>query len=184
MKNEKLGRPLLYAGGVIGHFGFNLMTLPLITINRPGFGDALIAGLVVTVPNWFVWMLCWGIRIRVSVTRLLVPNFFWRHEIPWPAVEEVKISRGLSIGVRSRGHGRLVVQSMHFGPSLLGDITGYPSHRRAVRRLEELRLAHQEEPASEGVGEYRDRFVVPWRSFLVMLILVEAAVLGLRSLVS
>ncbi len=78
-----------------------------------------------------------------------------------------------------------VVGSLHFGGSVIGAITGYPTYRKPVKRLQQAFANYKE----HSTGDSRDRrtyVLFPWRAavawylFFAVPSLVVLAVSGAR----
>jgi hypothetical protein len=100
-------------------------------------GGAFVFALVVT----FFWLMGWQSAIRFTDTHVAVTNVLITRTVAWDDVSGVTIGNGLTLQLRDRKS----LDSVQFGGSLIGEITGYPSHRRARNILQEaLQRARRE----------------------------------------
>ncbi|MEY9214807.1 PH domain-containing protein [Thermobifida halotolerans] len=99
------------------------------------FGSGVFACLLA-----FLWLIGWHSRVRVDDQGITVVNGFFYSRIPWCHVESVEQNGSFMIRLVS---GEEIV-SVQYGGSLIGELTGYLTHRRLVRiakkHLERSRL--------------------------------------------
>ncbi|MEU8347780.1 hypothetical protein AB0C74_39300 [Spirillospora sp. NPDC048832] len=179
---EKVGRPLLRAGGVFGIIAFDLFFFLLFVGESIGLPGALFIGLILALQNWLIWMFCWGSQIQITRLGIDVPNVFRVHRIPWQVINEIKIEQGLVIKIFDQESKGKAIRSVHYGSSALGGFTGYPTHQEAVRRLEEVRAYCQRTFSEMPPMGYQNRTEIPWRSFIAALAISEAVALAMFSL--
>ncbi|GAA3737185.1 hypothetical protein GCM10022402_16500 [Salinactinospora qingdaonensis] len=94
-----------------------------------------------------------------------------RHDIPWEEVKSigsdgrftVKTSSGEEIG------------SIQYGGALLGELTGYPSHRKAIRLSREMLEKSSAAPSSPSDGVPPEKLStgklhIPFKSALLLIL--------------
>ena len=120
----------------VADLGFWGITAGLI-LNGPtkvnGWGSLAGAAFVMTLFITFFWLMGWQSAIRLTDTHVAVTNVLITRVVVWDDVSGVTIGNGLTIHLRD---GK-TLGSIQFGGSLIGEITGYPSHRRARTILRE-----------------------------------------------
>lgn len=177
---ERVGRPASLWIMVGFLLVFDLVPVMIFLASSQAL-EVLWVGCVIAIPNWVMWMIWRGTRLYVDQQGVVVPNWLHRIEFSWHDVDEVVIEHGLTFKVRVGGE-RIDVKSTHFDASNLGELTGYRSHRSAATLLESRRVAAQEFNSASR-REFQDRRRIPWRSFLMTLLIIEAAAIALRPIV-
>lgn len=115
-----------------------------------------------------LWILTFHSNITIRCHGLTVTNGIYQHIISWNAVEHTEINYGLWIQLVDGEP----VETVHFGGSLLGELTGYRTYSKIVRRLEAARLQCQDD--EPGNAEHHVRVVIPWVAILSIFAAVEA----------
>jgi hypothetical protein len=129
-----------YTGGGLGVWG--LMTGQILygPTKVNGWGSLAGGAFVHTLFITLFWLMGWQSAIRFTDTHVAVTNALVTRTVLWDDVSDVTISNGLRIHLRDRK----TLGSTQFGGSLIGKITGYPSHRRTRIILQEaLQRARQ-----------------------------------------
>jgi hypothetical protein len=89
----------------------------------------MVLGTISTV----VWLIGWTSAVRVGPSGIIVRNLLYVHSIPWSCVKEITLRDGLEIDIKPSG----VVESIQFGGSVIGGFTGYPTYKRAIKKMED-----------------------------------------------
>jgi hypothetical protein len=130
------------------------MILMRVEIHPPhagaSLGNLMILGLMGTVFVTLFWVLGWQTAIRFTDTHVSTTNFFSTATVAWSDVTDVTMTNGLSIRLRDGEE----LGNLQFGGSLIGDLTGYPTHRRAWRILH---AAWQQAQPQDAEGRYKAR---------------------------
>lgn len=121
-------------------------------------GDAAFGSVVFTAFAVFFWSIAWRSCIRVRPDRLTVRNIFYIHTIPWSQVEAIELDDGLQITLTDGE----VVGSIQFGGALIGALTGYPTYRKPVQRLQRAHHRHTQHPAPNHEPQRSTRFHFPY----------------------
>lgn len=123
-------------------------------------GDALFVGFIFGGTLLIMWSVSWRSTIQVTDDFLIICNMFRIHEIPWSDVQDILLNEGIKVYLNSGEK----VSSIQFGDSLLGAMTGYPSYKRSVVRLEKALAEHEkvQHSASSVDVQKRSRFSFPW----------------------
>jgi hypothetical protein len=109
------------------------------------------------------WALGWDSAIRSSGDRVSVTNVLVTSTVAWTDVDRVSLDDdGLAIALRDER----ILDSVAFGGSLLGAFTGYRSHRRACRLLQEAHRAALRTQGGRGEGRVRLERSFEWRRLL------------------
>lgn len=88
--------------------------------------DVVLVFVPLAAITYLTWLLAWGSYISLTEQGVRVVNGVRVHEFPWSALADVGLLEGLELHLRS---GR-VVRSLHFGRSLIGTRSHYPTYRQ------------------------------------------------------
>ncbi|MFI1187137.1 hypothetical protein [Streptomyces californicus] len=140
----------------IGFYGIALVVAsPLEREPVPAF---VISGVVI-----FFWALGWDSSFRCTDSHVSSVNLLVTTTVPWADVQKVTLDGALAITLKDGEE----LGSVAFGGSLLGDLAGYRTHRRA---FEELRSTHHKARASRRGDPYRGtvrrKVTFAWRRLL------------------
>ncbi|MER7696579.1 hypothetical protein [Streptomyces sp. NPDC096095] len=146
-------------------------------------GAVLVAGPVVgePVPAFlaagfavFFWAIGWESAIRSTDCHVSFTNVLLTTTVAWTDVKQVDIRGGLGVTLRDGSE----LSSIAFGGSLLGDLTGYRTHRPAFRQLRQI---HGKVRASQRGGGLRGpvqrKLSFAWRRLLCALAVVYAPIM-------
>lgn len=137
---------------------------------------ALVPSLIFSLMVTFFWTLGWHSAIRYTATHVSVTNALFTTTVAWADVKEVDIDDGLTIHLRDGKE----LGSIQFGGSLIGALTGYPTHRRARRMLQAaLKQAPQQDTAYAGPVQIARS--VTWRPPTIAAAVVYASFLAALS---
>ncbi|MEU1616466.1 hypothetical protein ABZ479_04085 [Streptomyces sp. NPDC005722] len=153
MRTRAIRRPVYVWLPVAGGVGtYALAALFIGPVHEAPGGAVLLGGVAL-----FFWALGWDSAIRSGPDRLSVTNFLVTSTVAWTDVGEVAIHDGLTVVLRD---GR-TIESIAFGSSLLGAFTGYPTHRKALRKLQQAHgaalRAHRGTDQGPGRSNSRSR---------------------------
>lgn len=165
-------RPLMVSFGIvvpiIWFFG---VSVTFTEMAARDLSDAFFAPVIFSGFQVFFWSIAWRSSIRVGRGGLKVRNMFYVTEVPWAMVREIALDNGLEIVLKDDS----VIGSIHFGGSVIGAITGFPTYRSSVQKLQRAHRSHLESnPASSGgeLGECSGRLVLPVVDFAVFYVLL------------
>ncbi|MFH9294008.1 hypothetical protein [Streptomyces sp. NPDC017520] len=117
----------------------------------------------------FFWAIGWDSAIRCTDRHVSFTNILLTTTVAWTDVRRVDIQGGLAVTLRDGSE----LLSIAFGGSLLGDLTGYRTHRPAFRQLRQI---HGKALASECGGGRRGpvqrKLSFAWRRLLGALAVV------------
>ncbi|GAB3905109.1 hypothetical protein [Microbispora bryophytorum] len=128
--------------------------------------SALFFSFVLGACTFVVWLIAWHSKIRATPATLFVDNFLIVHEIPWSHVKDIVLGSGIVVVLDDDE----VIGSLHFGGSVLGMITGYPSYRRSLRRLQDA-LAGYKDNGEHEAREKKTYVKFPWIAALAWFLL-------------
>ncbi|MFF7212863.1 hypothetical protein ACFZAU_20360 [Streptomyces sp. NPDC008238] len=180
VRTRAIRRPVYVWLPVAGGVGtYALAALFIGPVHEAPGGAVLLGGVAL-----FFWALGWDSAIRSGPDRLSVTNFLVTSTVAWTDVDEVAIHDGLTVVLRD---GR-TIESIAFGSSLLGSFTGYPTHRKALRKLQQAhgaalrahRGTDQRPGRSRGrgpAGPVRLTTSFEWRRLLCALVAVYGPLL-------
>jgi PH (Pleckstrin Homology) domain-containing protein len=138
--------------------------------HRQDLGDAAVFSVILTVLAVLLWSITWRSAIRVEPEGLSVRNMFYVTRVPWSQIQDITLSDGLNISLRDG----TVVKSIQFGGSVIGAMTGYPTYRKSVRKLQATLRAYRRldlAPEESAVVECSVRFLLPILDSTVFLLL-------------
>ncbi|WP_157407343.1 PH domain-containing protein [Actinomadura atramentaria] len=176
MKAERLGRRSVRVLLVLVMAVFDLAVSGLMAggpVPAPP-SAVVIVGVIVALVHWYASMFGWGGRLVATPHALLVRNVFIEHRIPWDRINGVGLDQGLGISLIDAGGGERTVRSLLFGSSMIGDLLGYPTYRRAVVWIEEHKSVFCAQGASNG--PYVRAVRIPWISLLVIFLFCVSGV--------
>ncbi|MBD3142607.1 hypothetical protein [Microbispora bryophytorum] len=128
--------------------------------------DALVFSLILGESSFVIWLLAWHSKIRATPRGLFVDNFLVVHEIPWHHVKDIVLENGILVVLDDD----TVIGSLQFGGSVLGGITGYPTFRRPLRRLQQA-LANYKDNGEHEAREKKTYVRFPWIAALAWFLL-------------
>ncbi|MEU6502521.1 hypothetical protein ABZ895_23525 [Streptomyces californicus] len=139
-----------------------------LVVASPSVGEPapafVISGVVV-----FLWALGWDSSFRCTDSHVSSVNLLVTTTVPWADVQKVTLDGALAITLKDGEE----LGSVAFGGSLLGEMTGYRTHRRA---FEELRSTHRKARASRRGDPYRGtvrrKVTFAWRRLLCAIAVV------------
>lgn len=105
------------------------------------FGSGILACVLV-----FLWLIGWHSRVRVDEQSVTIVNGFSYSRIPWCHVESVEQNGCFMVRLSSGEE----IGSVQYGGSLIGELTGYLTHRRLVRIAKKYLESSRLLPRSEG----------------------------------
>ncbi|MFG3406902.1 hypothetical protein [Streptomyces sp. NPDC048142] len=147
--------------GVAGYVCAVLVASPLVREPTPAF---VIAGFVV-----FMWAIGWDSAIRSTDRHVSFTNILLTTTVAWTDVRQVDMEGGLGITLRDGSE----LSSIAFGGSLLGDLTGYRTHRPAFRQLRQIhRKALASKRRGDRQGPVQRKLSFAWRRLLCALAVV------------
>ncbi|WP_274031974.1 hypothetical protein [Streptomyces sp. MMBL 11-1] len=132
-------------------------------------GSAPVPAFVVAGFAVFFWAIGWDSAIRSTDCHVSFTNILLTTTVAWTDVRRVNIQGGLTVTLRDGSE----LNSIAFGGSLLGDLTGYRTHRPAFRQLRQIhRTAHASEPGGGRQGPVQRKVSFAWRRLLCALAVV------------
>jgi hypothetical protein len=132
----------------------------------------LVPSIIFTLGVTFFWTLGWQSAIWFTATHVSVTNAVFTTTVAWADVTDVSIGDGLTIHLRDGKE----LGAIQFGGSLIGALTGYPTHQRARRMLQAaMKLAPHE--ATVRTGPVQIATSVTWRPPLIAAAVVYASFL-------
>ncbi|WP_159039566.1 MULTISPECIES: hypothetical protein [unclassified Streptomyces] len=139
-----------------------------LVVASPSVGEPtpafVISGVVV-----FLWALGWDSSFRCTDSHVSSVNLLVTTTVPWADVQKVTLDGALAITLKDGEE----LGSVAFGGSLLGEMTGYRTHRRA---FEELRRTHRKARAARRGDPYRGtvrrKVTFAWRRLLCAIAVV------------
>ncbi|MFB7364727.1 hypothetical protein [Streptomyces hydrogenans] len=143
---------------VVSGAGFYVAAIALPLEHGDGFASAIL----LTGISYFCWLIGWNSSFRFTRTHVSVTNVLVTTTADWRDVAGVDIEGGLA-GLLRDGRS---LDSIAFGGSLIGEFTGYRTHRRACRLLRQGWWGAG--PGRRGKGPVPVRTSVEWRRALAI----------------
>lgn len=133
--------------------------------------QSVFSGAVIFAAGIYVlWLLGGNSAVRVCNDAVIVDNLMIRHTIPWAELADIDVAYGMKFILRD---GRRV-DSIMYGGSVIGQLTGYRYARRAIARMDAVRSSLQAGDGAQPTSASYSRRLnfSPWPP-LVILILLE-----------
>jgi hypothetical protein len=158
-------KPWFAAIGILGVAG-PVGAFAVICLTHPNGSDPF-GAVIMSAFAWFFWLIGWHSAVRMDTVGVVVDNLLVRNTIPWPALENIQVSSGLTFRLRDGTS----VGCLMYGGSLAGQLTRYPYLRQVAARMRstqtELSVAVTDTPSNltASLGRWH---VSPWPPLLIL----------------